>query len=232
MRYSGSMNPVRHIPNALTCMNLLCGCLGIVNVLQGSANQAVWFVIAACVFDFFDGFAARALQVSSPIGKELDSLADMVSFGVLPSLVMYRMIEVLSSSPYLPYLAFTLAIFSALRLAKFNIDENQKETFIGLPTPANALFITSLVYLGSPFDMSISQDYFLVVITVVFSFLLVAPVELFALKFKSYSWGDNKLKFTFIAFAVLILAVWQLAALPFVILTYVAVSLLKRLFGL
>ncbi len=218
---------LRHLPNALTCCNLLCGCLGIIAVWQGPADHAVWYVIAACVFDFFDGFAARALNVSSPIGKELDSLADMVSFGLLPSLVMYRMIDTLSSSEWLPYVAFSLAVFSALRLAKFNVDENQKDSFIGLPTPANALFITSLVFLTSPWDLFISQDFALVAITIVFSFLLVAPFELFALKFKSMAWKDNQLKFTFIAFSVLLLGIWQLAAMPFVILTYVAISLLK-----
>ncbi len=218
---------LRHLPNALTCCNLLCGCLGIIAVWQGPADHAVGYVIAACIFDFLDGFAARALNVSSPIGKELDSLADMVSFGVLPSLVMYRMIDTLSSSEWLPYAAFSLAVFSALRLAKFNVDENQKDSFIGLPTPANALFIASLVYLESPWDLFISQDFFLIAIIVVFSFLLVAPVELFALKFKSMAWKDNQLKFTFVAFSALMLGIWQLAAMPFVILTYVAVSLLK-----
>ena len=221
------MRILRHLPNALTCLNLLSGCAGIIAVWQGPAHLAVYFVIAACVFDFFDGFAARALHVSSPIGKELDSLADMVSFGLLPGIVMFRMIDTLSSNDYLPYAAFCLTVFSALRLAKFNIDENQKDSFIGLPTPANALFITSLVYLPSPFDALISQDYFLVPITIVFSLLLVAPIELFALKFKSFAWADNQLKFTFIAFSVLLLGIWQLAAMPFVILTYVVVSLLK-----
>lgn len=221
------MNLLRHLPNTLTSLNLLMGCLGIVSVLQGSAQQALWYVVIACVFDFFDGFTARALRVSSPIGKELDSLADMVSFGVLPSLVMYRMIDTQSSSEWLPYLAFSLAIFSALRLAKFNIDETQRDHFVGLPTPANALFITSLVYLSSPFDIVLSQAVALLAITAFFSFLLVAPVELFALKFKSYSWAGNQLKFAFLAFAAFLLAFWQLAAMPFVILSYVAISLLK-----
>lgn len=221
------MKVLRHLPNALTCLNLLSGCVGIIAVWQGPADRAIWFVLAACLFDFFDGFAARTLNVSSPIGKELDSLADMVSFGLLPSLVMYRLIDTLSSNSYLPYAAFALAVFSALRLAKFNVDENQTESFIGLPTPANALFITSLVYLPSPFDMFISQDYLLVVITIVFSFLLVSPIELFALKFKSFTWKGNQVKFTFIAFSVLMLGIWQLAAMPFVILIYVAISLFK-----
>lgn len=224
------MKLIRHLPNTLTCLNLLCGCFGIVVALQGAATEVAWFVLAACVFDFLDGFTARALNVSSPIGKELDSLADMVTFGVLPSLVMFRMIDTLSADSYLPYAGFSLAVFSALRLAQFNVDETQRDSFVGLPTPANALFITSLVYLPSPFDIVISQDIFLVAITMVFSFLLVAPVELFALKFKGYGWAENKLKFTFIAFAGLLLMVWQLAAMPFVILSYVAISLLKSWF--
>ncbi len=225
------MNLLRHLPNTLTLLNLLSGCAGIAGVWIGSADRALWFVLAACVFDFFDGFAARALGVSSPIGKELDSLADMVSFGVLPSLVMVRLIETISPYDYLPYIGFLLAVCSALRLAKFNIDETQRDTFIGLPTPANALFITSLVYLQSPWDFVISQDVFLVVITAVFSFLLISPWPLFALKFKTYAWRDNRLEFTFLAFSVFLLAVWQFAALPFVILTYVAVSLGKHWFS-
>lgn len=220
------MKILRHLPNALTCGNLLCGCVGILFTLQYSTAFAAWFVWAACAFDFFDGFTARILKVSSPIGKELDSLADMVSFGVLPAIMMFQMIDIISPSNFLPYVAFSLAAFSALRLAKFNIDENQTDSFIGLPTPANALFITSLVYLKSPWDTLISIDWLLVLITLIFSFLLVAPWELFALKFKNYQWVDNKVRFTFIAVSVLLLAVWQAAALPFVILFYILTSLL------
>ena len=222
------MKLLRHLPNVLTCTHLLCGCLGIIFTLQYSTWSGVWFVLAAGIFDFLDGFTARVLNVSSPIGKELDSLADMVSFGVLPSLVMFQMIDTISSSNLLPYVAFSLAIFSALRLAKFNIDENQKDTFIGLPTPANALFISSLVYLKGPWDVFISNDIFLVIVTFVFSFLLVAPWELLAFKFKNYQWANNKVRFTFISISVLLLAVWQLAALPFIILFYILISLLMR----
>ena len=137
------MKVLRHLPNALTCGNLLCGCVGIIFTLQDGAAVSAWFVWAACVFDFLDGFAARALKVNSPIGKELDSLADMVSFGALPAIVMFQMIDTISSNNFFPYTAFSLAIFSALRLAKFNVDDKQKDSFIGLPVPANALFITS-----------------------------------------------------------------------------------------
>jgi CDP-diacylglycerol--serine O-phosphatidyltransferase len=222
------MRILRHLPNALTCGNLVCGCVGILFTIQYSTASAAWFVWAACVFDFFDGFTARWLKVSSPIGKELDSLADVVSFGVLPAMVMYQMIDIISPSNYLPYIAFSLAAFSALRLAKFNLDERQSDTFIGLPTPANALFITSLVYLKGPWSTFISTDWFLVLITVIFSFLLVAPWELFALKFKNYRWADNKVRFTFIGFSVLLLGIWQASALPFVILLYILLSLLVR----
>ena len=222
------MKVLRHLPNALTCGNLLCGCVGIIFTLQYGTAFGAWFVWAACVFDFLDGFAARALNVTSPIGKELDSLADMVSFGALPAIVMFQMMDTISYSNILPYSAFSLTIFSALRLAKFNVDEKQKDSFIGLPVPANALFITSLVYLKGPWSIFISYDLFLVAITLLFSFFLVAPYELFALKFKNFQWADNKVRFTFIGISVLLLAAWQAAALPFVILLYILLSLLLR----
>ncbi len=225
---------IRHLPNALTCGNLICGCIGILLTLNSddtfpdNAAYAAYFVWAACALDFFDGFVARLLHVNSAIGKELDSLADMISFGVLPSFLMYRMISAISPDPYLPFVALSLAVFSALRLAKFNIDENQKDSFIGVPTPANALFITSLVFLRDPFTVFISWDVFLVAITLIFSYLLVCPLELFALKFKNFSWADNKLRFTFIAISVLLVGIWQAAAIPFIILLYIIVSLLTR----
>ncbi len=222
------MKLLRHLPNALTCGNLACGCVGIIFALNYSTASGAWFVWAACLFDFFDGFTARLLKVSSPIGKELDSLADVVSFGVLPAMVMFQMISAISPSDLLPYTAFILTVFSALRLAKFNVDENQKDTFIGLPTPANALFITSLPFLHRPWDLAISNDLFLVAITLIFSFLLVAPMELFALKMKDLQWSRNRVQFTFIGVSVLLLALWQAAALPWVILLYILGSLLKN----
>jgi CDP-diacylglycerol--serine O-phosphatidyltransferase len=222
------MRLLRHLPNALTCGNLLMGCIGIIFTIHEGAYYAAWFVWAACVFDFLDGFVARALNVSSPIGKELDSLADIVSFGILPSVMLYEMIDIISSSDILPYFAFSIAVFSALRLARFNVDEKQKDSFTGLPVPADALFLTSLIFLRDPFDMFISMDLFLVAIIALFSYLLVSPWELFALKFKNFSWADNKVRFTFVAVSVLMLGFWQAAALPFVILLYVAMSLLTR----
>jgi CDP-diacylglycerol--serine O-phosphatidyltransferase len=194
-------------------------------VLEGRDVPAAYFVWVACVFDFFDGFAARILKVSSPIGKELDSLADMVSFGLLPSLVVYKMLSQTNAPEYLPYLAFSIAIFSALRLAIFNLDERQSDSFRGLPTPANALFISALPLLTGMIGIFLYEYWVLCLITVVSSYLLVSGIELFALKFKNFSWADNKVRFTFLALAVLLLVVLKLAAIPLIILLYIAVSL-------
>ena len=218
----------RQLPNFLTCCNLLCGCIGIVFLLEGRGVPAAYFVWASCVFDFFDGFAARLLKVSSPIGKELDSLADMVSFGALPSVVMFQYLSQQGESFFLAAMAFLIAIFSALRLAKFNIDENQKDSFIGLPTPANALFLTSLIFLPESVKHFIFQTPVLVVIIILFSLLLVAPLELFALKFKKFNWSDNRIRFTFLALSVLLLLIWRAGALPVIILMYVIISLTNR----
>lgn len=215
----------KHLPNFLTCCNLLCGCFGIVFVLEGREIPAAYFVWVAGVFDFFDGFAARVLKVSSPIGKELDSLADVVSFGVLPSLVMYKMISSSTDASFLPYIAFTIAAFSALRLAIFNVDPHQTDSFRGLNTPANTLFITALPLLYNDVGTWLYDTWVLVAITLVFSFLLVSRIEFFALKFKNFTWLDNKIRFTFLALAVLLLITLQFRAIPIIILLYILLSL-------
>jgi CDP-diacylglycerol---serine O-phosphatidyltransferase len=219
---------IRHLPNFLTCCNLISGCFGIVFLLEGRGVPAAYFVWASCIFDFFDGFAARMLKVSSPIGKELDSLADVVSFGVLPSMVMYKLIGAHASLESLPYLGFTIAAFSALRLAIFNIDTRQTDSFIGLNTPSNTLFITALPLLPPFITSWLFQDWLLVLITMVFSLLLVSPLEFFALKFKNFTWTDNKLRFTFLLLAVLLLLIFSTAAIPLIILLYIGLSLLNR----
>jgi CDP-diacylglycerol---serine O-phosphatidyltransferase len=221
---------IRHIPNFLTCCNLLCGCFGIVFLMEGRSVPAAYFVWIACVFDFFDGFSARLLKVSSPIGKELDSLADVVSFGVLPALVMYRLIEESSEGP-IAYVGFMIAAFSALRLAIFNVDETQRDSFRGLNTPANTLFITSLPLLHHRVGDWLYQPWVLVMITVAFSLLLVSRIEIFALKFKNFSWADNKLRFTFLILSVLLLAIFQVVAIPLIILLYIVLSLGDRAFS-
>jgi CDP-diacylglycerol---serine O-phosphatidyltransferase len=222
---------IRHIPNFLTCCNLICGCFGIVCLLENRNIPAAYFVWAAGVFDFFDGFAARLLKVSSPIGKELDSLADVVSFGVLPALVMYKLIGDHSTNEWLPYVAFMIAAFSALRLAIFNVDETQTDSFKGLNTPANSIFITSLPLLPASVGVWLYQDWLLVAITIVFSFLMVSRIEIFALKFKNFGWADNKLRFTFLALSVLLLVFLKISALPLIILLYVALSLGAKAFS-
>ena len=217
---------IRHLPNFLTCCNLLCGCFGIVFVLEGREIPAAYFVWLAGVFDFFDGFAARMLKVTSSIGKELDSLADVVSFGILPALVMYKMISTSSDSSALPYIGFTIAVFSALRLAIFNVDETQRDSFRGLNTPANTIFITSLPLLYNQVGRWLYEPAVLVAITLLFSFLLVSRIEFFAFKFKSFRWEDNKMRFTFLLLAVLLLISLQYLAVPIVILLYIVFSLL------
>lgn len=221
----------KHLPNFLTCCNLLCGCLGIVFVLENRSVPAAYFVWAACIFDFFDGFAARMLKVASPIGKELDSLADVVSFGVLPSLVMYKMIAASTASVALPYIGFLIAVFSALRLAIFNVDETQRDSFKGLNTPANTLFITSLPLIHYAAGEWLYQTWVLISITTVFSFLLVSRIEIFALKFKNFSWADNKMRFTFIAISVLLLATLHIVAIPLIIILYIILSLGEKVFS-
>jgi len=219
---------LRHLPNALTCCNLLCGCLGVVFVLEDRAFPAAYFVWIAGAFDFFDGFAARILKVSSPIGKELDSLADMVSFGLLPSVVMYKMLLTAGAEGYLPYIAFSIAVFSALRLAIFNIDETQRDSFRGVPTPANALLLTSLPLLTGNVAQWLQNLWVLVSIVVIFSYLLVSNIDLFALKFKDFSWANNKIRFTFLIVSVLLLVALQVAAIPVIILLYIALSLAMK----
>lgn len=221
----------KHIPNLLTCCNLVCGCLGIITLIEDRDIPIAYFVWAACIFDFLDGFAARLLNISSPIGKELDSLADVVSFGVLPALFMYEAIVLESPFSYLPYIALLIAVCSALRLAIFNLDETQSDSFKGLPTPANALFITALPFLDSPVYDVVYSPVVLSVICVVFSMLLVSRIDLFALKFKNFRWADNTIRFTFLVLSVLLLAIMQWAALPFIILSYIALSLGVRMFS-
>lgn len=216
----------RHLPNLLTCCNLLCGCFGIVFVLEGRGMPAAYFVWLAGLFDFFDGFAARMLKVTSPIGKELDSLADVISFGLLPAFVMYKMISDSSDSSFLPYIAFSIAIFSALRLAIFNVDETQTDSFRGLNTPANTIFITSLPLVSSQVGRWLYDPAVLVVITLIFSLLLVSRLRFFAFKFKNFSWRDNKVRFTFLVLAVLLLVILKFLAIPIIIILYILLSLL------
>ena len=181
------MRIVKHIPNFITSLNLLTGCVGIMYAFTDRMEYSVYCIWLAMLFDFFDGFAARTLKVSSPIGKELDSLADMVTFGVLPSIIMFQLIHPLHDQ--IAYIGFSIAIFSALRLARFNTDDSQSDQFIGVPTPANALFISSLVFVIITYP-HLNHLTSLLFVTLICSFWLIMPVRLLALKFKNYKFSD------------------------------------------
>lgn len=217
----------KHIPNFITCLNLVTGALGCITILQGDFHLAIYFVIVSGLFDFMDGFAARILGVQSAIGKELDSLADMISFGLLPALYMVMLIR--DQEPINEYLAFSgllIVVFSAIRLARFNIDDRQTDHFIGLPTPANTVLITSLTFLPAAFQLSILG---LLIFTVVSSLLLVANLPLIALKFKGVSWAANKWKYLLMMVVIGLLAALQDAALPLIIPVYLIISIVGNL---
>lgn len=217
----------KHIPNAITCANLFSGCIGIVFAFNGDLFTAAYFVLLSGIFDFFDGMAARLLHVKSAIGKELDSLADMVSFGFLPGVVMFQLLKASDfSSAYLPYLGFIITIFSALRLAKFNIDERQTEEFIGLNTPMNTLFIVSLPFIAQDYPAVIGSSILLLAIIAINSFLLVSEIRIFSLKFKQLTWAKNKFKFIFLILAAVLIAFLRFTAIPFVLVLYIALSIL------
>ena len=199
---------------------------------KGNLVLASWLLIAGGVFDFFDGFIARLLNSSSPIGKELDSLADVITFGLLPATILWTMIKDLSQDTWKAYLAFGLIVsFSALRLAKFNIDTRQSVSFIGVPTPANGLLIASLplIQLFQPeYFKLISDPNVLLIYAVLMSYLLVSEIPLFALKFKSFGWVENKIKYIFLVLSVLLLIFLKFAAIPLIIALYILLSVVKR----
>lgn len=219
------------IPNGLTCLNLFFGCIALIAIFDGRYDEAIYYVILSGVADFFDGFAARMLKATSNIGKDLDSLADLVSFGVVPAFVMFKMIEANSDWSYLPYFALVIAIFSALRLAKFNNDERQSDTFYGLPVPANALFICALPFLAQEeaFQMPLALPWFLVSISILMSFLLVSDVKLLALKFAGFGWKGNEPRYLVIGISLIAIATFQVIALPFVILFYFVASIFTNM---
>ncbi len=212
------------IPNLFTLLNLLTGCLGILYLTEDLiiSSQLIWLAVA---FDFLDGFSARILNAKSEIGKQLDSLADMVSFGVLPSLIMFELIS--GQNFYLAFLALLVAAFSALRLAKFNIDERQKNIFIGVPTPANALAISSFPTIIHIYGWQPSVV-MLTTIVVIMSVLLILPLKLMALKFEDYSWTGNSMRYLFVGISVVTLLFLKTLAIPAIYLIYLILSLIKE----
>jgi CDP-diacylglycerol--serine O-phosphatidyltransferase len=224
----------RHIPNTLTCLNLISGAIAVKMAFEGDAVMALTFIVIGAVFDFCDGFAARLLHVSSPIGKELDSLADDITFGLAPSAVLFSL---LCDFPFcldgigqlLPYAAFLMAAFSALRLAKFNLDTRQTTSFVGLPTPANALFWVAFIIslrewlLASPFGL-----YITLALLLLSCWLLIAEIPMFALKFKTFGIRANALRYVFLLTSLALILIFHLLGLAAAIVWYILLSLFTQ----
>lgn len=226
----------RHIPNTVTCCNLFCGCIAAYMAFQSDYEKAILFIILGAVFDFFDGMLARLFNVSGPLGKELDSLADDITFGFAPSAIVFSLFKevhypdfLLAVSEYMPYTAFIIAAFSALRLGKFNIDTRQSTTFIGLPTPANALFWGSLVVGAHDFLVSDSFNaIYLFLLVLLMSYLLVAEIPMFSLKFKNLAWSDNKISYIFLLVCIPLLVSLKLSSFAAIILWYIFLSVITK----
>ena len=211
----------KHIPNFITCLNVLTGALGILAVSQAKVEVAIYYVLIASLFDFLDGMFARILNVQSEFGKQMDSLADMISFGVLPSFVMYSMLTGMSGNVgFASYVGLLIVPFSALRLAKFNLSFDQSTEFKGLPTPANALMISAIA-IASPDLLTMEV---LLGLSIISCSLLVSNIPMIALKFKSPVWKENELRYSLIILEVLGLAIFQWSFIPFVIPAYIGVS--------
>ena len=235
----------KHIPNMITCCNLISGCIATVMAIYGDAGLALLWIVVGAVFDFFDGMTARLLHVSSPIGKELDSLADDVTFGVAPSAILYQQLSVMdwpaalqtTLVPYssmtwaqvLSFAAFIMAAFSALRLAKFNLDERQAMGFIGLPTPANALYWGSLIVGTHRWLDQLPGGVITLLVMMFFScYLLVSEIPMFALKFKQWGWKGNEVRYLFIISCVPLLAFFGITGIAIIIGWYVVLSILTQ----
>ena len=233
------MNIKKHIPNLITLLNLFSGCIALLFAFNKVFEMAFFFVCLGIFLDFFDGFFARLFKVSSPLGLQLDSLADMVTSGVVPGIVMFQMM-VSHLSPvvegylqWFPYLGFIITLGSCYRLANFNIDTRQTDSFIGLPTPANALFILSLPLVLNYTDSIIvlellTNQWFLLVITLLSAYMLNAEIPLFSLKIKKFSLTENLLQITFLICSLLLLIFFQYLGIPLLILFYVLLSILNN----
>lgn len=240
------MSIKKHIPNTITLLNLLAGLLALIHAFNGNYNEAFSLVCLGIFFDYWDGFFARIWKVQSPIGLQLDSLADMVTSGVVPGLVMYKMLADIqeNQSQYnltedtyymgvVPYLGFLITLASCYRLAKFNIDTRQTDSFIGLPTPANALLIMSIpmIQFHSEFEWLVdflSNPYVLVGVTVLSSYLLNAEIPLFSLKVKSFSWEKYKIQVVFLIISLILIIFLEFIAIPIIILLYVILSVVNN----
>src|SRR6185369_2844293 len=232
----------KHIPNIFTCLNLFFGCIAMVMIFRNRLEVAAYLVLAAVLFDFLDGLTARLFDAYSPFGKELDSLADVITFGFVPGAILFRMLQL--SDPSLIYanenflrvfqfFPFIVTIFSALRLAKFNVDVRQSESFIGLPTPANTLVVISfpLILQHDHFHLTglILNPYFNAITCVVLSYLLIAEIPLFSLKFKSFSWKSNMYQYILLGSSLILFLIFNFVAIPLIIFLYLFLSMINNI---
>ncbi|WP_432671682.1 CDP-alcohol phosphatidyltransferase family protein [Flavobacterium sp. SM2513] len=229
------MNIKKHIPNLITLLNLFSGCIALIYAVNMNFEMAFFFVSLGIFLDFFDGFFARLFKVSSPLGLQLDSLADMVTSGLVPGAVMFLMLNNYTLAPdnWIAYLGFIITLGSCYRLANFNIDTRQTDSFIGLPTPANTLLILSLPLVLQHTNQDIirtllENQWFLLAITVFSAFILNAEIPLFSLKIKEFNFAKNKLQIIFLASAVALLVAFQFLGIPLVIILYVLLSVLNN----
>lgn len=244
------MKFTKQIPNFFTLLNLVFGCLSITNAFSNNHEWAAYFIGLAVIADFLDGFIARIMNFQSQLGKQLDSLADMVTFGIAPSAMMYHMIKypfsenlsmsefamLLGIAHFACYLAYLIAVFSAIRLARFNIDDNENHFFKGLPTPANALFI-SFLFLLTKEDLwglkaYILNPFVLLGLTILLCILLVSKIPMFSLKFHNYNWAENKIKYVFLVLSAGILSVFYFAGIPLIIILYIILSVINSRFSI
>jgi len=215
----------KHIPNFITCLNLFSGSMAVYYAFQGNYTVVLWLVLLAAVFDFFDGFAARLLKAYSPMGKEMDSLADVISFGLAPGALAFSLLRESPLPDWVAFAGFIIPVFSALRLAKFNIDERQTSSFIGMPTPANAIFWIGLGY--SHDKMLAVNEWVVLGLIILFSLLLVSELPMFSLKFKKIKDKQNILQLVFLAGAAALLGSFKLEAFSLIIIWYIVLSGLK-----
>lgn len=215
---------IKHLPNAITCLNLFSGCCGVWLAFNGNYTGATVAILLAAFFDFMDGMVARLVKAYSEIGKELDSLADVVSFGLVPGAMIFSMLSVNGVQNY-TFLAFLIPVFSALRLAKFNTDSRQTTSFIGLPTPANAIFWAGIAVSYSGWFSENAT--ILILLTLLFSYLLVAELPMFSLKFKNLTWKDNQIPFIFLGVCLLLVIFLQVDAISPIILWYILLSVIQ-----
>lgn len=237
----------KNIPNFLTLLNLFTGCVSLVLTLRGDVVTGAWLIGLAALFDFLDGFMARLLKAYSPIGKQLDSLADIVSFGLVPGAIFFILIEKslgLQShdetiTAIVPFAGFIITLFSALRLAKFNVDERQEEAFYGLPTPANALLIASFPLILEQqstlaglqigiIHQALLNPFILIVLALLLSWILVVEIRLVSLKFKTFGWKENSSRYLLLIFSALWLLLFQFAGIPLIIFTYIILSVSSK----